>query len=52
MEAFLKQRFCIVATEEVLTQLTPAIVNRPLVWRYLLEVDPQKCGGQSEDDYV
>ena len=52
VEVFLKQRFRIVAAEEVPTQPIPAIVDPPLVWRYFVEVDPQKCGGQSEDDYV
>ncbi len=51
-EAFLKQRFHIIATEEVPTQATGAIVNPPLVWRYFVEVDPQECHGQSQDDYV
>ncbi|MFQ5924999.1 MAG: glutamine amidotransferase family protein [Dehalococcoidia bacterium] len=51
VEAFIKQRFRIVAAEEVPTRPTPAIVNPPLVWRYFLEVDPQKCGGPG-DDYV
>ena len=51
-EAFLKQRFRIVAAEEVPTRPTPAIVNPPLVWRYFLGVDPRTCDGQSGDDYV
>jgi glutamate synthase domain-containing protein 1 len=52
VEAFLKQRFRTVAAEEVPTQPTAAIVNPPLVWRYFLEVDPTKCDGRPEDDYV
>jgi len=51
-EAFLKQRFRIVAAEEVPTRPTPAIVNPPLLWRYFLGVDPRTCDGQSGDDYV
>ncbi len=51
-EAFLKDRFDLVYTEEVPTRLTPAIVNAPLVWRYFLEVGQHKPEGQSEDDYV
>ena len=52
VESFLKRHFRVVAAEEVPTQPTPAIVNPPLVWRYFLEVDPQKCGSLSQDDYV
>ena len=52
VEAFLKQRFHIVAAEEVPTQETPAIVNPPLVWRYFLEVDRKQCKGKPQDDYV
>ncbi|MCL4459902.1 MAG: hypothetical protein M1136_06020 [Chloroflexi bacterium] len=52
VESFLKQRFRLVAAEEVPTQLIPAIVNPPRVWRYFLEVDPQACDGQSPDDYL
>ena len=52
VEAFLKQRFCIVADHEVPTQQTPAIVNPPLVWRYFLQVEPQAVSEQSDDDYV
>jgi glutamate synthase domain-containing protein 1 len=51
-EAFLKQKFYLLCAEDVPTQTTPAIVNPPSVWRYFLEVDPQKCDGQSPDDYV
>jgi glutamate synthase domain-containing protein 1 len=52
VEAFLKQRFHIIAAGEVPTQATPAVMNPPLVWRYFLEVDPNDCDGQSRDDYV
>jgi len=52
VESFLKQRFRIEAAEEVPTRPTPAIVNSPLVWRYFLEVDHDKCDQKSEDDYV
>ena len=51
-EAFLKDRFEIVHAEEVPTRLTPAIVDPPSVWRYFLDVPPQKREGQSADDYV
>jgi glutamate synthase domain-containing protein 1 len=52
VESFMRQRFHVEAAEEVPTQPTLAIVNPPLVWRYFLEVDPQKCGDKPEDDYV
>ncbi len=52
VEAYLKQRFCIVAAEEVPTKPTYAIVNPPLVWRYFLQVIAQNGVVQSEDDYV
>ena len=52
VEAFIKQRFRLLHAEEVPTQPTPAIVNPPLVWRYFLEVEPQQCDGQSQDNYV
>jgi len=52
VESFLKKRFRIEAAEEVPTRPTPAIVNPPLVWRYFLEVDHDKCDQKSEDDYV
>lgn len=52
VEAFIKQRFRLLHAEEVPTQPTPAIVNPPLVWRYFLEVEPQQCEGQSQDNYV
>ena len=51
-EAFLKDKFEVVHGEEVPTRPTPAIVDPPAVWRYFLDVPPQKCEGQSEDDYV
>ena len=52
VEAFLKQRLCVVAAEEVPTQPIPAIVNPPLVWRYFVKVEPQNGSRQSEDDYI
>ena len=52
VEAFIRQRFHITASEEVPTRPTPAIVNPPLVWRYFLEIDPERRGGGSDDDYV
>jgi glutamate synthase domain-containing protein 1 len=51
-EAFLKDKFSIVAEEEVPTRPTSAIVDAPLVWRYFLELDKRRLDGQSEDDYV
>jgi glutamate synthase domain-containing protein 1 len=51
-EAFLKDRFEIVHTEEVPTRPTVSIVAPPVVCRYFLDVSPKKCGGQSADDYV
>jgi len=51
-EAFLKDKFSIVAEEEVPTRPTRGISNPPLVWRYFLELDKRKLNGQSEDDYV
>jgi glutamate synthase domain-containing protein 1 len=51
-EAFLKDRFEIVHTEEVPTRPTVSIVAPPVVCRYFLGVSPKKCGGQSADDYV
>jgi len=50
--AFLKDKFSIVAEEEVPTRPTRGISNPPLVWRYFLELDKRKLNGQSEDDYV
>jgi len=52
VEQFLRHRFVLVATEEVPTRGTKAITNPPLVWRYFVQVDGGRCGGQSEDDYV
>jgi glutamate synthase domain-containing protein 1 len=52
VEAFLRHRFHIIAAEEVPTRPTAAIANPPLVWCYFLEVEPQECAGQSQDDYV
>jgi glutamate synthase domain-containing protein 1 len=51
-EAFLKDKFSIVAEEEVPTRPARGILNPPLVWRYFLELDKRKLNGQSEDDYV
>jgi glutamate synthase domain-containing protein 1 len=51
-EAFLKEKFSIVAEEEVPTRPARGILNPPLVWRYFLELDKRKLNGQSEDDYV
>ncbi|MFC2040720.1 glutamine amidotransferase family protein [Chloroflexota bacterium] len=51
-ESFLKENFKLEYKEEVLTRLTPAISNPPLVWRYFLDVQEDKLEGQSEDDYV
>ena len=52
VEDFLKDRFRFMTVEEVPTRRTQKIVNPPLVWRYFLEVDQQKCNGQPQDDYV
>ena len=49
-ESFLKENFKLEYKEEVLTRLTPAISNPPLVWRYFLDVQEDKLEGQSEDD--
>jgi glutamate synthase domain-containing protein 1 len=51
-EAFLKEKFSIVAEEEVPTRPNSAVVDAPLVWRYFLELDKRQLNGQSEDDYV
>jgi len=51
-EHFLKHKFRIVHTEEVPTRPTKAIVNPPLVLRYFLEVNADKCRNQPQDDYV
>jgi len=51
-EAFLKDRFNLVYSEEVPTKPTPGIVNPPLVWRYFLNAGQHLLGGQLEDDYV
>ena len=51
-EAFLKDRFDLVYAEEVLTRLTPGIVNASVVWRYFLNAGQHKPEDSSEDDYV
>jgi len=52
VENYLKDRFKLVQAEEVPTQPTPGITNPPLIWRYFLEVIPDRTGGKAEDDYV
>jgi glutamate synthase domain-containing protein 1 len=52
VECFLKDCFEIEKAEEVPTRPTSAIVDPPMVWRYFLEVDPQRCGNQPADDYI
>lgn len=52
VEAFLKEKFSLFASEEVPTNPTPAIKNPPSVWRYFLDVDAPQGRGQSHDDYV
>ena len=52
VEAFLKDKFHLIHTEEVPSQPTPAVVNPPLVWRYFLETGQQKPEEQADDDYV
>lgn len=51
-EAFLRERFDLVYAEVVPTQMTPRIVNPPLVWRYFLNAGRHKPQEQSDDDYV
>ena len=51
-ESFLKENFKLEYKEEVLTRLTPAISNPPLVWRYFLDVRQDKLEEKSEEDYV
>ena len=52
VEAFLRDKFHLVHTDEVPTRLTPNIVNPPVVRRYFLEVSAAKPEEQSADDYV
>ena len=52
VEAFLREKFHLVHTEEVPTRLTPNIVNPPAVRRYFLEVGDARPEEQSADDYV
>ncbi len=52
VEAFLKENFRIIGQEEVPTREVPAIKNPPLVWRYFVDVDEQRCGKLLPDDYV
>lgn len=52
VETFLNHRFHVVISEEVPVRPTRAIVSPPLVWRYFLEVNPKKCNGLPEDDYI
>jgi len=51
-KSFIKKNFHIVAKEEVPVQPAKGIVDPPMVWRYFIEVDPLRCNGESEDDYV
>ncbi|MCX8126094.1 MAG: glutamine amidotransferase family protein [Dehalococcoidia bacterium] len=51
-EAFLKDSFKLVRSEEVPTQPHRAITSPPLVWRYFVEVVPELCAGVTADDYV
>jgi len=51
-EAFLKEKFNLIYTEDVPTRATPAIVNPPVVCRYFLEVGQHRPAKQTEDDYV
>jgi len=51
-KSFLKKHFNIVAKEEVPARPAKGIVDPPMVWRYFIEVDPARCNGLSEDDYV
>jgi glutamate synthase domain-containing protein 1 len=51
-EEYLRKEFQIAHAEEVPTRTTAAIPSGPIVWRYFLDVPPQKLSGKSADDYV
>ena len=51
-ESFLNERFNLVYAEEIPTRLIPAILEPPLVWRYFLEVNRTRSGGEADDNYV
>ncbi len=51
-EDFLRLKFHVVQAEEVPTRPAHGIVNPPAVWRYFLNVTPDKSGDKSPDDYV
>lgn len=52
VSGFLKQRFVVVAEEEVPTRPALGIVKPPLVWRHFVKVGPYAPPGQTADDYV
>lgn len=52
VELLLERRCHLIRAEEVPARPIPAIVDPPLLWRYFVEVDAEKCAGQSQDDYV
>ncbi len=51
-EAFLKDNFDLIEQQEVPTRLAPPIKHPPLVRRYFLDINKNKPGKQSGDDYV
>lgn len=52
VESFLRENFHVIVTDEVPTKPTLAIINPPLVWRYFLEIDSDRCVFREPDDYV
>jgi len=52
VEALLREKFHVIYSEAVPTQMTPGITSPPIVWRYFLQPNENRIGGQSEDDYV
>ena len=51
-EELLRNKFKLIDMEEVPTRPTPAITNPPMVWRYFLDVEEEKAGDKTPDDYV
>lgn len=51
VEAFLRNNFTLILSEEVPHQPTAGIVTPPLIWRYFLRVDGE-CAPQGADEYV
>ncbi len=52
VEDYLREHFLVAAAEEVPTRPNPAITDPPLIWRYFLDVSPERCGSLAPDDYV